>query len=103
MNTSENINKEVSLTDSNTESQINSDVSETESKIMEGVTNQSTPIPVKKDDSYEMLKMIQTMLDMKFKEQNVNINSRFDVNDRKFDVQNNKFDELNTNMNEQKK
>ena len=35
---------------------------------MENVENQSTPTLVKKDDSYEMFKMIQTMLDMKFSE-----------------------------------
>ena len=55
---------EVSFTDSNTESQL------TESKLMEGATSQSTPVQSKKsDDSYEMFKMIQTMLDVKFSEQ----------------------------------
>ena len=40
--------------------------------------------------------MIQAMLE----KQNVNINSRFDVNDSKFDEQNNKFDEVKSNFNE---
>ena len=79
---------------------------------MEGVTSQSTPVQSKKsDDSYEMFKMIQVMLE----KHTININSRFDSNeekfdnkfdklsndfDRKFDVQNNKFDELKNQINE---
>ena len=94
MNTNEDNNKEVSFTDSQTESQINSVVSETESKIMEGLTNQSTPIPVKEDDSYEVLKMTQTMFDMKFNERNV----KFDERKGSFNA---RFDEVNAKMNDQ--
>ena len=79
----ENNNDEVSLTDINTENPSNIVVTETsltESIIMNGVANQSMPIPVKKDDSYEMFKMIQAMLE----KQNDNINSRFDTNESNF-------------------
>ena len=52
---------------SNRESKINNnEVSFTDNKT----ESQSTPVQGKKsDDSYEMFKMIQTMLDMKFSEQ----------------------------------
>ena len=70
---------------------------------MNGMANQSTPIPVKEDDSYEMLKMIQTILD----KQNVkldNINSRFDANDTKMNEMNTQnesnFSELKSSISE---
>ena len=65
IHTSEN-NDEVSFTDSNIESQL------TESRIMEGVTSQSTPTLVKKEDNSDMIIMMQLLLskfDSKFDEQ----------------------------------
>ena len=96
MSTNENSNKDVSFTDSQTKSQINIELSETESKIMENVEHQSTPVQSKKsDDSYEMFRMIQVMLE----KQTINMNSRFYVNDRKFDEQNSNFNEIKNEIN----
>ena len=71
MNTNENISKDVSFTDSQTESQINSDsgiqTSESnfdESKIMNEVEIHSTPIIVnqnKKSDENDMLTRLYSM------------------------------------------
>ena len=55
MNTNENSNNEVSFTDSQTESQINRNLSETESRIMEGITSQSTPTSVKKENNLSLI------------------------------------------------
>ena len=58
------------------------------------IRDRSTPVQGKKsDDSYEMFKMIQTMLDMKFSEQKSD-------SDAKFNIQNNKFDELKNEIQE---
>ena len=62
MNTNKDNDGNVSFTDSHTESQINSDLSETESRITEGIISQSTPTPVKKDDSNDMRSMMQLLL-----------------------------------------
>ena len=63
---------------------------------MEGATSQSTPTQSRKsDDSHEMFKMIQVMLE----KHTININNRFDSNEEKFD---NKFDKLSREINEQK-
>ena len=73
-------NEEVSFTDSNTEI--------TESKIMKDVEHQSTPIQNKKsDDTYEMFKAIQAMIEkqcVKFDEQKNEMRNKFDV--LKFDI-----------------
>ena len=69
MNTNENINNEVSFTDSNTESQL------TEQRIMEGVMSQSTLTLVKKEYNSDMMSMMQLLLnkfDSKFEEQKSN-------------------------------
>ena len=98
MNTSENNNEEVSFTDSNTESQL------TESRIMEGVTSQSTPTSIKKENNSEMMSMMQLLLskfDSKFEEQKSDSNVKYDKINTKFDemnTQNVKF-EINMNKN----
>ena len=125
MDNNESINNEVSFSDSQTEIQISSDSGVqtndsnlesqlTESRIMEGMTSQSTPTLVKKESSSDMMSVILNQLE----EMNSNfngINSRFDNNDiklneiksefnckfdAKFEVQNNKFDELKNQINE---
>ena len=65
MDNNESINNEVSFSDSQTEIQISSDSGIqtndsnlgqlTESRIMEGVTSQSTPTLVKKESSSDMM------------------------------------------------
>ena len=61
----------------------------TESKIMGGVTNQSTLIPVKKDDSSDIINMMKSLIE----KQNIMLSNKFDVQNNKFDV---KFDKINT-------
>ena len=91
----ENNNDEVGITDLtniSTENQSNTVVTEmslTESVMMDGVANQSTPVQVKKDDNYEMVNMIQVMLDSKFNEQNIKTDSNFNN-------LNSKMNEMNT-------
>ncbi len=128
INTNENINNEVSFTDSHTESQINSDsgihTNESnvdESKIRNEIEIHSTPISMnqnKKVDDSSMLKdlysLICSMKEISEKQHN-EVNNKFDKlsNDfdrkfdrqkssfyTKFDIQNNKFDELKNQINE---
>ena len=96
-------NEEVSFTDSNAEI--------TKSKIMKDVEHQSTPIQSKKsDDTYEMFKVIQAMIEkqsVKFDEQKNEIQEFKSSVNEKLDIQNIqfqqsisvKFDELKTDIN----
>ena len=80
----------VSLTDIETESQINSDLCETESRLMEGVTSQSTPTPVKKDDSNDIINMMKFLME----KQNIMISNKFEEVNSKFDKINDKVRKL---------
>ena len=53
---------------------IYSDLCETESRIMEGVTSQSTPTPVKKDNSNDIINMMKFLME----KQNIMISNKFD-------------------------
>ena len=91
--TNENINNEVSFTDSNLESQL------TESRIMEGVMSQSTPTLVKKENNSDMITMMQLLLnkfDSKFDEQKNEIKEIKSSFNEKLDEQSSKFDVMNT-------
>ena len=87
----------VQTNDSNVESQL------TESRIMAGVTSQSTPTSVKKENNNDIMSIMLSQ----FEKMNSNfetkfnvMNSRFDTNDVKFDVLNNSLCSIESRMNE---
>ena len=82
-------NNDVSLS----ESQINNNLSETESRIMAGVTSQSTPTSVKKENNSDMMSIMLSQFEKinsnfenfetKFNEMNNSFNVKFDIQNRK--------------------
>ena len=102
-----NKDENVSFTDSQTESQITSDSSETKSKLMDELIH-STPVPIKKSEDYDMIKMMQllleknTMLCTNFSEQSAKLNELSSDFNIKFDEQSRKFNKLKIDINEVK-
>ena len=80
----------------------NSEISITESEIMSGGIH-STPVPTKRVEENDVIKMMRLLFDEKFNEQSIKFDDKFHEQNTRFDNFNDKFNQFDEKFNDIKK